>query len=184
MPPVSSRFERTGTETIWEGRIATVRVDRFRHEDGDEVKREVVAHPGAVAVVAHDGEYLWLVRQPREAVGVPDLLELPAGKLDEVGESALQTAKRELVEEIGKEATRWEHLTTYWSSPGFTDERIVIYRATGLSDADRTEVAEDERIEVVSWPLADLDGLIDEVADGKTLVGLLEFRRRLSARSG
>ena len=85
-------FERIGTEEVWSGRIATVRVDRYRHADGEEVEREVVSHPGAVAVVAHAGEELWMVRQPREAPNEPALLELPAGKLDEDGEDVLATA--------------------------------------------------------------------------------------------
>ena len=75
---MSSRFERLGSEAVWEGKIATVRRERFRHEDGEVVEREVVGHPGAVAVVAHDEEHVYVVRQPREAVGVPDLLELRA----------------------------------------------------------------------------------------------------------
>jgi 8-oxo-dGTP pyrophosphatase MutT (NUDIX family) len=175
---MSSRFERTGSETAYEGRIVSVRNDRFRHEDGEEVDREIVAHPGAVGVLAHDGEYIWLVRQPREPVGIPDLLELPAGKLDEDGESPLECAKRELVEEVGKAADQWEHLVTYLTSPGFTDEKVYVYLATGLRDVKQPEIDEDERIEIVSWPMEDLDGLIDEVEDGKTLVGLLEFRRK------
>ena len=84
-------MERVGSKTVWEGRIATVRVDRFRYDDGEEADREIVAHPGSVAVVAFDGEHLYLVRQPREAVNEPALLELPAGKLDEDGEDPLGT---------------------------------------------------------------------------------------------
>src|SRR5690349_10269685 len=114
-------FEKVGSEEVWNGRIASVRNDRFRHDDGEVVEREIVSHPGAVAVVAHDGEHLWLVRQPREAVE-DYLLELPAGKLDEEGEDALATAKRELAEEIGKAANNWQHLTTFYASPGFSDE--------------------------------------------------------------
>jgi 8-oxo-dGTP pyrophosphatase MutT (NUDIX family) len=174
---MSSRFERTGGRVVYEGKMVKVRMDTFRHEDGEEVEREIVEHPGAVGVVAHDDDQIWLVRQPREAVGSPDLLEVPAGKLDEEGEEPLDTAKRELVEEIGKAAGRWEHLHTYLSSPGFTDEEIHLYLATELRGVQRPEI-EGERIEIVTWPLADLDGLIDEVTDGKTLVGLLELRRR------
>ncbi len=91
-----SPFEKTGEELKWEGKIAQVRVDSFRHEDGEEVKREVIVHPGAVAIVAHDEKHVWLVRQPREAVGEDGLLELPAGKLDVAGEPPLETAQREL----------------------------------------------------------------------------------------
>jgi ADP-ribose pyrophosphatase len=167
-------FERIGSQEVWNGRIASVRIDRFRHEDGEEVEREVVGHPGAVAVVAHDGERIWLVRQPREPVG-RDLLELPAGKLDEEGEDALATAKRELAEEIGKSAKTWTHLTTFWSSPGFSDEQIWIYLATDLYD-DEAEVQENERIEVVAVRLTELDDVIRSCEDGKSLVGLLWFR--------
>ncbi len=176
---MSSRFERISTQTVWEGRIASVRLERFRHEDGEEVEREVVGHPGAVAVVAHDDEYVYVVRQPREAVGVPDLLEVVAGKLDEEGEDVLATAKRELAEEIGKAAEHWEHLRTFWSSPGFSDEQIHVYLATGLSDAE-AEVVDDERIDVEAWPLERLDELIDACYDSKSLLGLLELRARRS----
>lgn len=170
-------FERTGSEQIWQGRIAGVRVDRFRHDDGEEVSREIVTHPGAVAVVACDDDHVWLVRQPREPVGDPALLELPAGKLDADGESPLDTAKRELAEEIGKAADRWEHLVSFWSSPGFSDERVHIYLATGLRD-EAAEAEENERIEVEAVPLSELDALIDRCEDAKTLVGLLLLRER------
>lgn len=176
---MSSRFERISSQSVWDGRIASVRIERFRHEDGEEVEREVVGHPGAVAVVAHDDESVYVVRQPREAVGVPDLLEVVAGKLDEEGEDALATAKRELAEEIGKAAEHWEHLRTFWSSPGFSDEEIHVYLATGLSDVE-AEVADDERIDVEAWPLDRLDELIDACHDAKSLVGLLELRARRS----
>jgi ADP-ribose diphosphatase len=168
-------MERIGSETVWEGRIGTVRVDRFRYDDGDEAEREVVGHPGAVAILAHDGERLFMVRQPREAVDEPELLELPAGKLDEEGESPLDTAKRELAEEIGKGARRWKHLKTFYTSPGFTDEACHVYLATDLYEQS-AQADEDERIEVVEVPLADLDGVIESCRDAKSLIGLLWFR--------
>ena len=167
-------FERVGSEEVWNGRIASVRNDRFRHDDGEVVDREVVSHPGSVAVVAHDGDHLWLVKQPREAVD-DYLVELPAGKLDEEGEDALATAKRELAEEIGKASNNWVHLTTFWASPGFTDEEIHVYLATDLYD-EQAQTDEIERIEVVKVPLGELDDVIRSNADSKTLVGLLWFR--------
>jgi ADP-ribose pyrophosphatase len=168
-------FERIDSKTVWEGQIATVRVDRIRYDDGDEADRERVSHPGAVAVVAHDGERVFLVRQPREAVDEQSLLELPAGKLDAEGEGPLETAKRELAEEIGKGARTWRHLTTFYTSPGFVEEVCHVYVATDLYD-ESAEAEEDERIEIVEAPLAELDAVIEECHDAKTLVGLLWFR--------
>ena len=176
-------FEKIGSETIWEGQIATVRVDRYRYDDGEEADREVVSHPGAVAVVAHDGESLYLVRQPREAVGEQDLLELPAGKLDAEGEGPLETAKRELAEEIGKGARSWEHLTSFYTSPGFADEECHLFMATELYD-ERAETDENERIEIVEVPLSELDSVIRDCRDSKTLVGLLWLRAFLCSRKG
>ena len=176
---MSSRFEQTASRTIYEGKIITVSMETFRHEDGEEVEREIVTHPGAVGIVAHDGERIYLVRQPREPVDSPDLLELPAGKLDEEGEDPLATAKRELAEEIGKAADEWESLGSFYTSPGFSDEEVHLFLATGLRDVDRPAVEEDERIELCVHPLAELDALIDQTKDSKTLIGLHELRRRL-----
>jgi len=172
-------MERIGGEVVWEGRIATVRVDRFRYEDGEEAEREIVEHPGAVGIVAHDGETLYLVRQPREPVDEPALLELPAGKLDEEGESPLDTAQRELAEEIGKGARTWQHLTRFYTSPGFADEECHLFMATDLYD-ESAQADENERIEVVEVPLTELDAVIRDCRDSKTLVGLLWLRAFLS----
>jgi 8-oxo-dGTP pyrophosphatase MutT (NUDIX family) len=168
-------MERIGGDVVWKGRIGKVRVDRFRYEDGEEAEREIVEHPGAVGVVAHDGETLYLVRQPREAVNDPALLELPAGKLDEEGEAPLDTAQRELAEEIGKGARTWQHLTSFYTSPGFADEECHLFMATNLFDRE-AEVDENERIEVVEVPLSELDHVIRDCRDSKTLVGLLWLR--------
>jgi 8-oxo-dGTP pyrophosphatase MutT (NUDIX family) len=176
---VSSEFEQTGSETIHEGKFITVERRTFRHEDGDEVQREIVTHPGAVGVVVLDGDELWLVRQPREAVGAPDLLEIPAGKLDEEGEGPLETAKRELAEEIGKQAEHWEDLGSFYTSAGFSDEEVWLYLATGISDVEQPDVGEDERIDVEVRPLAELDAILDETKDAKTLIGLMRLRERL-----
>jgi ADP-ribose pyrophosphatase len=167
--------ERIDSRTAWEGRIATVRVDRFRYDDGEEAEREVIAHPGSVAIVAHDGQDLYLVKQPREAVNEPELLELPAGKLDEDGEEPLDTAKRELAEEIGKGARTWRHLTSFYTSPGFVDEECHVYLATDLYD-ESAEADENERIEIVTVPLGRLDEAIRDCRDAKSLAGLLWLR--------
>ena len=177
---MSSRFQRVASETIHEGGFISVRHDTFRHEDGEEVQRDVVSHPGAVGVVVLDGDDLWFVRQPREAVGSPDLLELPAGKLDEEGESPLDTAKRELAEEIGKQAEHWEPLGSFYTSPGFADEEVHLYLATGISDVDeRPQVEEEERIDVEVRRLSELDAILAETKDSKTLIGLYRLRARL-----
>jgi 8-oxo-dGTP pyrophosphatase MutT (NUDIX family) len=150
-------------------------VDRVRYDDGEEAEREVVGHPGAVAIVAHDGERLYLVEQPREPVGEQALLELPAGKLDEEGEEPLDTAKRELAEEIGKGARTWKHLTSFYTSPGFVDEECHVYLATDLYD-ESAEADENERIEIVAVPLDRLDDAIRDCRDAKSLAGLLWLR--------
>ena len=173
-------FERVGSEEVYSGLIATVRVDTFRHDDGEEVKREYVAHPGAVVMLVHDDQDLYLVRQPREAAGLEGLLELPAGKLDKTGEDREDAVRRELAEEVGKGARSIEHVKSFFSSPGFTDELMHVYLCTDLYD-QRAEADEAERIEVVRWPLERLDDAIAETPDGKSLVGLLWFRAYLNA---
>jgi ADP-ribose diphosphatase len=172
-------FELLGGETVYRGRIFEVRVERFRHADGEEVTREIVRHRGAVGVLAHDEERVWLVRQPRETIGDPDFLEIPAGRLDVDGEQPLQAAQRELAEEIGFGGRSWEPILSYYSSAGFTDERIHLFLATDLYES-KADSGENERIEIVPWPLDRLDSAIEECRDAKTLIGLLWLARRLN----
>jgi ADP-ribose pyrophosphatase len=169
-------FERIGGSTVWEGHIVRVDRDRFRYADGAEVEREIVRHPGAAAIVAHDDLHVWLVRQPRETVGDPDVLEIPAGKLDVPGEPALECARRELGEEIGKAADHWAPILDYVTSIGVMDEVVHLFHATGLHDAADVTPDPHERIEVVAWPLDDLDGAIAATVDAKTLIGLMWLR--------
>src|SRR3954453_21660244 len=146
-------FERIGGETVYEGKIFTVKKERFRFaDDGEEADREIVEHPGAVAMGAHAGEQISLARQPREAVDEQALLELPAGKLDEEGEEPLDTAKRELAEEIGKGGGEGRLPPRFYTSPGFADEEVHVYLATDLHDAT-AEAGEEERIEVETVPI-------------------------------
>jgi 8-oxo-dGTP pyrophosphatase MutT (NUDIX family) len=170
---MSAPFQSTGSEIRWTGKMIQVGTERFRHADGAEVSRDKVWHPGAVGVLAVDDGCVWLVRQPREVVGSPDSLEIPAGKLDEEGEAPLDTAQRELAEEIGQRAARWTELDSFYSSPGFTDERIWLFLARELSPAGPAEADEDERIEIVRWPLERLDDAIAQCQDAKSLVALL-----------
>ena len=100
--------------------------------------------------------------------------------LDEEGESPLETGRRELAEEIGKGAAQWESLGSFWTSVGVLDEEVHLYLATGLHD-QHAETHENERIEVVRWPLDRLEELLDTVKDSKTRIGLLELYRRRSA---
>jgi 8-oxo-dGTP pyrophosphatase MutT (NUDIX family) len=171
-------FERIGSRIAWEGKIATVRIDRFRYSDGEEAEREIVAHPGAVGMVAYDDERVWLVRQPREAVDDPALLEIPAGKLDVEGEAPLATARRELVEEVGLEAGSWRELLRFFTSPGFASEQVVLFAATDLRRVE-AHPDEGERIEIVEWPLERLDEAIADCHDSKSLIGLMWLRHEL-----
>ncbi len=175
-------FEPVGEpRTAWEGQIVSVDEQRFRFvEDGTVVEREIVRHPGAVATIPLEDDHVWLVVQPRQAVGEPDMLEIPAGKLDVDGESHEANAQRELAEEVGKRAERFEHLKSFFTSCGVMDEEIHIYLASGLTDA-QADGEEDERIEVVAWPLDRLDEAIARTTDSKTLIGLLLLKERLAA---
>jgi 8-oxo-dGTP pyrophosphatase MutT (NUDIX family) len=170
---MSDGFERIGEEVAFEGGIIRAGRERFRHGDGDEVTRDKVWHPGAVGIVAVDDEYVWLTRQPREVIGATDSLEVPAGKLDVPEEPPLETGKRELAEEIGKRAGHWEELFVFFTSPGFSDERVWLYLATELSDDPEHEPDPGERIEIVPWPLSRLDEAIDQCEDSKSLIALL-----------
>ncbi len=175
-------FERIDSEQIWQGHIGGVRVDTFRYDDGEEAKREIVSHPGAVTILPYDGERIWLVRQPREPVGEQSLLELPAGKLDEEGEEPEQTARRELAEEIGKGARSWKHLVSFYNSPGLLEEENHLFLAQDLYD-ESLEAEENERIEIVELPVERLEETIPQLRDAKSLIGLLWFSAFLRVRS-
>jgi 8-oxo-dGTP pyrophosphatase MutT (NUDIX family) len=175
---LSAEIERIGAEVKWEGGIVRAGIERFRYADGTEVTRDKVWHPGAVGILALDDEQVWLTRQPREVIGAAASLEIPAGKLDVPGEPPLDTAKRELAEEIGKRAEHWEELLSFYTSPGFSDERVWLYVARGLWDAPETAADEDERIEIVPWPLRRLDEAIERCEDSKSLIALLWLAAR------
>ena len=172
--------ERVGGKLIYDGPIASLRMEVFRRADGSTYERQVLVHPGAVAIVAHDSETLYMVRQAREPVGEGALLELPAGKLDVEGETPLEAAKRELAEEIGKRAEDWHEVKRFYASPGISGEEYCLYLANELSDSPEDRDAE-EGIEVVEVPLSDLDDAIEETRDAKSLVGLLWLREELGA---
>ena len=174
MSPHDTSIEPIGGETVYDCSQFSVRVERFRHGDGEEVERQIVRRMDAAAIVAYDDTHVWLVRQPREPLG-RYTLELPAGKLDVKGESALETAQRELAEEVGREAADWQEIRAYYPSSGYSDELVHVFAATDLRPAD-VEPDPGERIEVVRWPLADLDAALAETDDAKTIIGLQWLR--------
>jgi ADP-ribose pyrophosphatase len=112
-------------------------------------------------------------------VGEPALLEIPAGRLDVEGEQPLQAAQRELAEEIGRGAQHWEPIVVYYTGAGFTDERVHLFCATELYPS-HADSGEDERIEIVPWPLAELAQAIEQCSDAKTLIGLFWLARKLN----
>ncbi|MDQ6819470.1 MAG: NUDIX hydrolase [Actinomycetota bacterium] len=175
-------FTSIGAETKWEGSFIRAGLERFRFADGKEVTRDKVWHPGAVGIIAIDDEHIWLTRQPREVPGMSASLEIPAGKLDVKDEPPLETAQRELAEEIGRRAATWEQVVSFYTSPGFSDERVHLYLATDLSDAPDQDPIEDERIEIVKWPLDRLEQAIAECDDSKSLIALLWLSRRRTLR--
>jgi ADP-ribose pyrophosphatase len=153
-------------ERVFSGKLIKVDVESWPAGE-----REVVRHPGACAVVAFtaEGEVL-LVRQFREAVR-QELLEIPAGIFDVEGEGAAECAARELLEETGYRAMNVEHLATIFTSPGFADEKIELFR----SDAEPTDQAPAEVTEVVAMPLGRALEAIDrgDILDAKTMVAVL-----------
>jgi ADP-ribose pyrophosphatase len=172
------RLRKVGGKLVHRGPIASVRMETFQYADGSRATRQVVVHPGAVCVLAHDGRTLYMVEQPREAVEEPALLELPAGKLDVEGETPLECAQRELAEEIGKSAGDWRELKSFYTSPGFANERVWLFLATELYDVPGGASGE-ERIEIVEFPLDRLDEAFDRCEDAKSLIGLLMLQRSL-----
>jgi ADP-ribose pyrophosphatase len=174
-----SGFEPIGAEIMWHGKIVTAGVQHFRHADGAVVARDKVWHPGAVGILAYDDDHVWLTRQPRESAGLMASLEIPAGKLDVEGEEPLACARRELAEEIAKTAATWKELNSFYTSPGFSDERVWLFEATDLADTEEpAETDEDERIEIVPWPLERLDDAIAACEDSKSLIALLWLNTR------
>ncbi|MBQ2696409.1 MAG: NUDIX hydrolase [Clostridia bacterium] len=162
------------TKKIFEGKVITLRYDTVLLPNGEEAGREIVEHPGGVAIVALDEEEnVYLVRQyrhPFEKI----LLEIPAGKLN-YGEDPFSCGVRELKEETGLSAKQFDFLGSFMVSPGFCREKIYIYLARGLS-AGNMNLDPDEFLEVEKKPLADLLNLImaNEIEDAKTVIGILK----------
>jgi ADP-ribose diphosphatase len=160
------------TKNIYTGRVVTLNVDTVTLPNRLTVDLEVVRHPGAAAVVPmkDDGTVI-LIRQFRHAAG-GFIYEIPAGKLDP-GEDPRVCAARELEEEIGYRAGRFDLLSSIFTAPGFTDEVIHIYKATRLT-MGRQQLDRDEVLEVIEMPLSEVIGMIETgaIRDAKSIVGL------------
>ena len=170
-------FEPDSARRVYEGRLIGLTVERW----GDH-EREIVEHPGAVAIVAVDDEGLvTLVRQMREPAR-KRLLELPAGTA-EPGEAPLETAQRELREECGLTGGEWRELAAFWTTPGFCRERMHLFAAEGVERGEASP-ADDEDLELVRWPVAEAAARLHEIEDAKTLAGLLLYLRTRPERTG
>ena len=169
-------FSTASSETLYTGKIFALRRDQVRMPGGKVVTREVVEHFGAVAVLAMDDDgNIPLVYQYRHAFG-RRLWELPAGLLDVDGEAAHLTAARELREEAGLQAGTWRVLVDLDSTPGFSDESVRVYLATGLSEVDRPEAHDEEADMTLQWyPLdeATRKVLSGEIVNAIAVAGIL-----------
>lgn len=168
------------SEKIYEGRIITLRLDTVELPDKKYAKREIVEHPGAVAIipVTEDNEVI-LVKQFRKAAE-KYLLEIPAGKI-EIGEDPVTCATRELKEETGYSAKEIKYLFEIYTSPGFSNEKIHLFLAKGLTEGE-AEPENDEYIEVEKIKLNELLDMINdgEITDSKTIVGILMLNNILN----
>ena len=156
------------TRLVYDGKLFSVTLERW----GDH-EREIVEHPGAVAIVAIDLDgILTLVRQRREAAR-RELVELPAGTLAD-GEAPLTSARRELQEETGLTGGTWREAAVFYTTPGFCREYMHLFLAEGVTQGEATPDP-DEEVELVRVPAEELHALVPELEDAKTIVGLLFF---------
>src|SRR5215210_3819822 len=187
MPDDHLREEVVDQRLVHAGKFMRFRVDTIRTADGREHTREIVDHPGAVAILPLVGEELLLVRQWRLAAGRA-LLEIPAGTLDRRDDGSIEppdeAAPRELGEETGHTARTWRRLGRFWTAPGFATEEMHLYLATDLVPIDGYEGPEpDERLDLVRVPWREAVEMVEGggIQDAKTLVGVL-WLARLSDR--
>ena len=171
------REKTIDTKEIYKGRVISLSVDTVITPGGNEATRELVHHPGGVAVVAIDNDdMIYLVRQYR--IPYDDiLLEIPAGKLDSKEENPKDAAARELSEETGLVAKEIKHIGDFYPSVGFLDENLRLFVATGLSEG-QTHPDEDEYLDVVKMPFDEAVKLVIDgtIKDGKTIAGILKAK--------
>lgn len=178
---MAAGFRQVGEEVIHEGWIMRLVRGEFEGPDGNRFTREIIRHPGAVGIVAVDGDEVVLVRQYRPVFD-GELLEIPAGTMDKAGEAPEATARRELAEEVGATASHLEKLVSYWVAPGVSDERMHLFLATGLTfgssahDGIEEQHMTVERIRLDAAPALIASG---GIVDAKTIVGLLLIGRIL-----
>ena len=159
--------------TVYDGKLFDVTIERWGNNE-----REIVEHPGAVAIVAVDKDgMVALVRQPREAAR-KQLLELPAGTLEE-GEQPLDSARRELEEETGLTGGTWRELAAFYTTPGFCRERMHLFAAEGVQSGPASP-EEDEQLELIRWRVWEVAPRLGEIEDAKTLAGLLLYLHETS----
>ena len=174
-------FTKTGERVLHEGFVITLATATFVGPAGEVMERDVVHHPGAVAVVALDGDDVVLVRQYRPVLEA-EMLELPAGKLDVPDEDRTTAARRELIEEAGLDAHDLVELCRFHNSIGFCDEETTVYLATDLeATAPEAASVEEQYLTVERVPIGEVEGLIADgtITDAKTVIGLLQTLRRL-----
>ena len=177
----ASGFTYIGEQTLHEGVVVRLVEGEFLDPEGQPMRRDIVRHPGAVAVVAIAEDQVALVRQYRGAVHA-EMLELPAGKLDVAGEALEHAAARELEEEVGLRPKSLDFLCRIHCSVGFCDELLTIFLTTDFVEVDAARVGVEERHMSVEWmPLDSVAAALDNgtITDAKTVVGLQATLRRL-----
>ncbi|MBR9977037.1 MAG: NUDIX hydrolase [Bacteroidetes bacterium] len=179
---MSTPYEVTRHEVLYEGRVFTVVRDEVRHDSGYRSVREVVEHAGGAVIVAVDGnDEVLLIRQYRYPIA-GEIIELPAGKLDH-GEDPLECARRELREETGCTAAQWEKLNAMLTTPGFCSEVLHVYLARGLHDGLQALEEGEESITVFRVTLREALAMCADgrIRDGKTITGLALAAMRLGS---